>query len=146
MDENGYEVRVKVRDLAGATKIIQMLSDAGYTDVEMGSSRTFWPRDHMNRMEAYRGYFKRMILKAMLDLNALDRKRAVSVDDIVGKIRSGTELHLHRCSREGVLTRTVSMITSAVLAGRYGWVEVDGSKTPRRFWLTEAGVKAAKEI
>ncbi|MEE9586264.1 MAG: hypothetical protein V3W09_05110 [Nitrososphaerales archaeon] len=143
MHENRYEVRVKIKDLAEATKVIQMLGDAGYKDVEMSSSRTFWPRDHITHMEAHRGYFKRMILNAMSDLKALDRKRAVSVDDIVEKMKSSTELDLNRCSH-GVLTRTVSMITPAVLASRYGWVEVDDSKTPRRFWLTEAGVKAAE--
>ncbi len=136
---------MKAEDLADARKIIQILDDAGFSEIEMGPFRTFWPRDHMSHMEAYRGHFKRMILKTMLDLKAFDRKRSVGVGDIVKKIKSGAEHNLSFCSHEGVLTRTVSMIASAVLAGKYGWVEVDGPKASRRFWLTEAGVKAAKE-
>jgi len=144
-DEDGYEVRVKVEDLTDAVKVIDTLRKAGYTKIEMGPPRAAMPIHIMKRMaEAYRGRFNKIVLKALLELNAVDKAHAAQVEDIVEKIRGSLGHDLTKFLPHGILSRTVSMIAAGVLAGKYGWVEFDMSQMPRRFWLTEEGVREAR--
>jgi len=142
--EGVYEVRVKVKTLSEASKIIQILDEAGYRDVEMGPPRAPHHTAMLAKMaETVRGRVNRMILRAMHRLGALNREHAVDAERIVEEMKNDPESGgLVKCSHhEGVLTRTVAMIASSILAEKYGWVGYDPDCAPRRFWLTDKGVR-----
>ncbi len=144
--ERLYEVRVRVNTLREASKIIQMLDSEGYKDVEMGPPRPAFPRIIAARMaRAVRGRLNKMIMRALDRLGAADEKHGVEANKIVEEMKKDPEFgELVRCSPEGIFIRTVTMVSSKVLADRYGWVKYDPESTPRRFWLTERGIREAK--
>lgn len=144
--ETQYEVRVRVRTLSDASKIIQILDTAGYKDVEMGPPRGPFPAEMFAKLaEATRGRLNKMILRALHRLGAVDKEHGVEVDKVVDEMKKDSQTgDLARCSPEGILARTVAMIAPAVLAEKHGWVSYDPRQTPRRFWLTEKGIEEAK--
>jgi hypothetical protein len=151
--ENGYEIRVRVKTLTEASKIIQMLDNAEYKNVEMGRPRPMFLREDVRRAtEVMKGQFNKAILMALRELNAVDREYAVDVEKIVLQMDKNPEfrglLRAHarvRCASKGVLSRTVTMIASAILADRYGLVSYDMSHVPRRFWLTKKGLEQVEQ-
>lgn len=144
--EGLYEIRVRVKTLGDASKIIQILDEAGYREVEMGPPRGPWPTELSTRMaETVRGRLNKMILRALHRLGALDKEHAVDADKIVEEMKKDRESGgLVQCSPEGILTRTVAMIAPAILAEKHGWVSYDAEQTPRRFWLTKIGIQEAR--
>ena len=146
--EDVYEVRVRVKSLADASKVIQVLDTAGYEKVEMGPAREHFPAEKFARIaEAMRGRLNKMILGALYRLGAMDREHGVVIDKVVDEMREDSEsANLARGSPEGVLTRTVTMVAHAILAEKHGWVNYDSKQTPRKFWLTEKGIEKAKSM
>lgn len=149
--EDEYEVRVRVKTLADASKIIQALDTAGYKDVEMGTPRAHFPTEMFGRMaEAARGrrhylWINRLILRALYRLGAVDREHGVEIDKVVKEMKKNPEsVNLAQHSSNGILSRTVTMVAHAILAEKHGWVSYDPGQTPRRFWLTEKGIEKAK--
>ncbi len=122
--EGMYEVRARVRTLADASKIIQLLDSVGYKEVGIGP-----PRPHLSTemfakaAEAIRGRLNKMVLRALQRLEAFDEKHGLEVEKMVEKMKND---HAHgdlvRCSPEGIIARTVSMVAPAVLAEKIGWV------------------------
>ncbi|MFQ6135016.1 MAG: hypothetical protein ACE5KU_04290 [Nitrososphaerales archaeon] len=141
-----YEVRVRVKTLSEASKVIQTLDELGYRDVEMSLPRGPWPTGMFAKIaETVRGRLNKMILRALYRLGASDKEHGVEVDKIVEEMRNDPESGgLVQCSPEGILTRTVAMIAPAILAEKHRWVSYGPEQTPRRFWLTEKGIKEAK--
>jgi hypothetical protein len=141
--ENVYEIRVKVGSLTDVSKIIQILDEAGYKDVEMGPIA--------GASEVMKGHFNEAILRALHELDATDKKHAVDIEKIILQMRQIPKfrelLRVHgrmRCASKGVLDRTVTMIASAILADKYGWVSYDATQAPRKFWLTKKGLEHVK--
>lgn len=151
--ENEYEIRVRVKTLTDVSKIIQMLDKAGYKNVEMGHPRPLLSIEEVRKgIEVMKGHFNEAILMALSELNAVDREHAVDVEKIVQQMDKNPEfrdlLRAHarvRCASKGVLSRTVTMIASAILADRYGLVSYDVSHVPRIFWLTKKGLEQVKQ-
>jgi len=148
--EGVYEVRVRVKTLADASKIIQLLDSSGYRDVAMGPpgaplGRPFHPETFAKMGLLVRGRLNKTILRALYRLEAVDREHGVEVSRILEEMKKDSEVgEFVLCLPEGVLTRTVAMITPAVLAGKHEWVSYDPGQAPLRFWLTEKGIKEAK--
>jgi hypothetical protein len=149
--ETEYEIRVRVKTLAEASKVIQMLDKAGYKNVEMGSPRLLFPMEDRRPAEVMRGHFNEAILRALRELEATDKEHAVDVEKIILQMERNPEfrdlLRAHarvRCASKGVLGRTVTMIASAILADKYGLVSYDATQIPRRFWLTKKGSEQQK--
>jgi hypothetical protein len=144
--ENQYEVRVKVRDLADASKIIKLLGELGYKDVEMGPPRPAFPIGVMARTaEMMRGRFNRAILRALHELKAVDREHAADAEKIIMQLRKNPELAgLFECVPKGIQSRTVTMIASAILGDKHGLVNYDAMQVPRKFWLSEKGKRQAE--
>jgi hypothetical protein len=145
--EDIYEIRVKVKTLAEVSEVIRMLGKAGYKDVEMGPPRPlFLMKDKRGAAEVTKGRFNELILRALHDLGATDKEHAVDVEKIIQQMKQNPEFrdllkaHAHlRCASKGILTRTVTMITSAILADKHGLVHYDATQTPKKFWLTRKG-------
>lgn len=144
--EDVYEVRVRVKTLADASKVIQMLDTAGYKEVEMGPPRGHFPGEMFARMAlTARGRLNKMILRALYRLGAVDREHGVEINKVIEEMKKDPEsANLARGPPEGVLSRTVTMVAHAILAEKHGWVSYDQKQTPRRFWLTEKGIEKAK--
>lgn len=144
--ERLYEVRVRIRTLAEASKVIRVLDDAGYKDVEMGPAQgPFAPAMVAGIAEVLRGHLNKIILGALNRLGAVDREHGVEIDKIVEEMKNDADSgELVRRSPEGIVIRTVAMVSTAILAERRGWVSYDPQQTPRRFWLTEKGAEEAK--
>lgn len=84
------------------------------------------------------------IVTALYKSNATERTRAVTAEKIVGALRDLPEAgNLFDSHGEGVVSRTVSMIASSVLGDKLAWVAYEKTQ-PRRFWLTQDGVKKAR--
>jgi len=144
--EDAYEVRVKVKTLTDASKVIQILDTAGYKEVEMGPPRGHFPAEMFARMVmTTRGRLNKMILRALYRLGAANEEHGVEIDKVVEEMKRDPEsANLARCSSEGVLSRTVTMVTHAILVEKHGWVSYDRKQTPRKFWLTEKGIEKSK--
>jgi len=142
-----YEVRVKVKTLADVSKIIHILDDAGYRDVEMGPPRPMLPFAAMARAAGVvRGRFNKVILKALQELGATSKEHASSAEEIIEHLRKNPEFAgLLECAPPGILIRTVNMIASATLADRHEMVSYDEEQVPRRFWLTRKGLERSRE-
>jgi len=146
--ENLYEVRVKVKTLADASKVIQILDEAGYREVEMGPPRPPLPIEPVARAAAVmRGRFNIAILKALQELGATDKEHALSVEEIIAQMEKTPKfVGLLECMPQGILSRTVNMIASVVLADKHGLVSYDEKGIPRKFWLTEKGAQKANAL
>ena len=144
--EDTYEIRIKVKTLTEASKVIQILDAAGYKGVEMGPPREhFHPEMFARMVMATRGHFNRMILRALYRLGAVDEDHGVDIDKVIEEMRRDPESsNLARCSSEGILSRTVRMVTHAILVEKHGWVSYDRKQIPRKFWLTEKGIEKSK--
>jgi hypothetical protein len=112
---------------------------------------SLFPREQVGAAEVMKGHFNEAILTALRELNAVDREHAVDVEKIVlqmnknPKFRDLLRAHARlRCASKGILSRTVTMIASAILAAKYGLVSYDVSHVPRRFWLTKKGLEQVK--
>jgi DNA-directed RNA polymerase specialized sigma54-like protein len=141
--ESGYEIRVRVRTLTDVSKIIQILDERGYRNIEM--------EPITEATEIMKGRFNEAILMALQELDATDKKHAINVEKIILQMRQIPKfrelLSAHgrmRCISKGVLNRTVTMIASAILADKYGWVSYDATQVPRKFWLTKKGLEHIK--
>lgn len=147
--EESYEIRVRVRTLAEASRVIGLMDGAGYRDVEMVSFRgsVFGGSPVVaNFAEALKGHLNRIIVKAMFRLGAVNRESGVEVHKIVEEMkRDSASGEFVRLAPEGILTRTVSMVSAAILADRHEWLSYSPQQTPRRFWLTEKGVEVAQQ-
>jgi len=141
--ENQYEVRVKVKTLSDASKIIQMLGEIGYKDVEMGPPRPAFPMEAVAKAaEAMKGRFNEAILRALYELKATDKEHAADVERIIVQLKKNPEFAgLLECTSEGILSRTITMIASAILADKSGLVSYDATQIPKKFWLTKKGVE-----
>ena len=146
--EFNYEIRVKLNTLADASKVIQILDVAGYKEIEMGPPRGHFPGEILAKMvKATRGHHNRMILRALYRLGAIDRERGVEIDKVIEEMKKDLEsVNLSQGHPEGVLSRTVTMVTSAILAEKHGWVNYDKKQMPRKFWLTNNGIEKSKSM
>jgi len=144
--EGHYEVRVKAKNLADASKIIQILDEAGYREVEMGPPRPPLPTEAIVRAaEVVRGRFNEAILKALRELGATDKEHASSVEEVIAQMKKNPEFAgLFECTPQGILSRTINMIASAILADKHGLVSYDEKQVPRKFWLTKKGTAKAE--
>ena len=144
--EGLYEVRVRVKTLAEVLKIIEALDTAGYKDVEMGPPRRPFPIEVDAKIfDAIRGRLNKIILRALYRLGAVDEEHGVEIDKIVEEIRKDPDSGgLLRYAPEGILARTVAMLSSAILAERHGWVSYVSEQTSKRFWLTDRGIEEAQ--
>ncbi len=145
LPESIYEVKVRAKTLAEALKIIQLLDTSGYKEVEMGPPRPP-PTGMITRMAYhFRGRLNKIILRALHRLGAVDREHGVEADKLVGEMKRDTISGYYvRSSSEGIISRTVTMVCSAILAEKHGWVSYDLEQTPRIFWLTEKGIEKAR--
>ena len=143
-----YEVRVKVKTLADASKIIQILDEAGYREVEMGPPRPPLPIEPMARAaEVMRGRFNMAILKALQELGATDKEHASSVEEIIAQMGKDPKFaELLECMPQGILSRTINMIASGILADKHGLVSYDEREVPRKFWLTGKGAQKVSTL
>ena len=146
--EYHYEIRVKVNTLADASKAIQILDMAGYKEVEMGPPRGHFPGEILAKMvKATRGRLNKMILSALCRLGAVDSEHAAEIDKVIEEMKNDLEsANLAKGHPEGVLLRTVTMVTPAILAEKHGWVNYDKKQMPRKFWLTENGIEKLKSM
>jgi len=139
--EGIYEIRVRVKTLADASKIIQWLDTAGYKELEMGPPRPPLP-PRPPFPEEMGGRLNKIILGALYRLGAVDKEHGVEVDKVVEEMKKDPEFGDHvRWSPEGIIARTVAMVAPAILAEKHGWVSYDPAQTPRRFWLTQKGIE-----
>lgn len=144
--EEIYEVRVRVKTLTDASKLFQLLDTAGFKEVDMGPLREPFPAPLFSRMkEDFRGNINKKILKALYRLGAMDMEHAVETEKVVEEMKKDlASENLPARFSEGILSRTVTMITHAILVERHGWVSYDKKQYPRRFWLTDKGVEKIK--
>lgn len=149
-EENIYEVRVKVKTLAEVSELLQLLDKVGYKDVEMGAPRPLFLMEGRRKFtEVAKGRFNKLILRALHELGATDREHAIEIRKIIQQMGKNSEfkdlLQAHharlQCTSKGILARTVAMITSAILADKYGWVQYDATQAPKKFWLTKRGLE-----
>jgi len=144
--EGSYEVRVRAKTLSDVLKIIRALDTAGYKDVEMGRPRRLFPPQADGKIfEAIRGRLNKIILRALYRLGALDEKHGVEIERVIEEMRKDPDCgELLRYAPEGILVRTVAMLSHAILAERHGWVGYIPGQT-RRFWLTDKGIEEAQQ-
>ena len=131
--EDSYEVRVRVRSLAETSKVIQVLDAAGHRDVEKGRGREPFPLALMtaNLAEAFQGRLNRIILRALYRLRSVDKEHGMEIDEIVEEMKKDTDIgEFLRHALEGVLTRTVAIVASAILSERHGWLIYDSEQVP----------------
>ncbi len=141
-----YSVKVKVDSLDHASRLLKLLEENGYEDVSMerlSSSDDNSVRQHAEwaRSSNAFGRFNELILASLFRAGATNQKVSVTIEEIIENMRGlggGQEMLEKR--GEGVVSRTVSMVASAVLGNKYGWVANDESE-PRRYWLTETGLE-----
>jgi hypothetical protein len=149
MSSSSYEVRVIVDSLERASELMQILSESGFDEVSMtrslASEDQAPSRGHAEwaRSSGEFGQFNELILASLYRSGARNKAKSVSIEDIVEnmrQIRGGQEIL--KTKGTGIVSRTVSMVASAVLGNKYGWVAYEDSE-PRKYWLTEKGLEHA---
>jgi len=144
-----YEVRVLVSTLDDATSLLKVLSERGYSQVSMGPPASALPVPTGATLDSAKSSLNRMnnwIVSALYRVGATSKGKGATAEKIVGALKSLPEAEGLIGSRgEGVVSRTVSMVASSVLGGKFSWVAYEETK-PRRFWLTQDGVKKARQL
>jgi hypothetical protein len=142
-----YEVKVMVASLEEAAQLMKLLAANGYSNVSMSQSETRSARSlnavgsSWARSSSAFGRFNELILASLYRAGADSKSKSVTIEQIVAnlkELRGGQEMLEAR--GEGIISRTVSMVASAVLANKYGWVGYEDTE-PRRYWLTESGLE-----
>lgn len=144
-----YEVKVLVSTLEEASDLLKALGERGYDKVSMGPPAQSTPAPTGALLDEARTSLNKMnnwITSALYKLGATEKGRGVTAEKVVATMRDFPEAGSLFVSRgEGVVSRTVSMVASAVLGSKFSLVAHDNA-TPRRFWLTPAGAKKARLI
>jgi hypothetical protein len=142
-----YEVRVVVANLDDASNLLRVLNEAGYSQVSMGQPVSGGGHVADGIFERAKSSLNRLndwIMIALSKSEANDKTHGISADKIVSALQGMPETgDLFNSRGEGIVSRTVSMVASSVLADKLGWVDYE-KKQPRVFWLTPAGEKKAK--
>ena len=142
-----YEVKVVVPTLDEASSLLKVLGERGYSQVSMGPPAQTNPTPSGVLLDQAKSSLNRMndlIVSALYKLGAIERGKGATAEKIVGVLKSLPEAKdLFGSHSEGIVSRTVSMVASSVLGGKFSWVSYEKS-TPRRFWLTAEGVKKAR--
>jgi hypothetical protein len=145
-DAQEYEVKVVVHSLDEAGRLMKVLGDHGFRGVSMSGPSA----SHSVAANSYRdsraalANFNELIIGALRRAGAVDRRSAATVEQMVEALKTLRSAEgVFRSRPEGVVSRTVSMVASAVLADKYSWVAYDPEE-PRRFWLTERGLERAR--
>ncbi len=143
-----YDVKIGVKSLEEASRLMVLLELNGFSHVSMTPAETFdqtYSRERASLNDSL-GRFNEMILAALVRAEASDEKRGVTIDEIITNLK---QLHgsksIFQGRKEGVVSRTISMVASSVLGDKYGWVAYADSE-PRRFWLTEKGIEHTGEV
>lgn len=147
MSSGSYEIRVAVNSLDQASQLMKILAENGFDEVSM--ARPFAQDDqshHRAHSELARsgnalGRFNELILASLYRSGARSKSRSVTIEEIVEnmkQIRGGQEIM--ESKGEGIISRTISMVASAVLGNKYGWVAYEDTE-PRKYWLTEKGLE-----
>jgi hypothetical protein len=142
-----YEVRVMVSTLDDASKLLRVLEQAGYSQVSMGAPNTGAPVPTHALLDKAKSSLNRLndwIVIALYKTGAMDREHRVTADKIVSALQAMPETgELFDVRGEGVVSRTVSMVASAVLGEKLSLIAFERSQ-PRTFWLTREGAKKAE--
>lgn len=84
------------------------------------------------------------VVIALYKLDATEKGKGATAEKIVGVLKGLPETGgLFDSHSEGAVSRTVSMIASAVLGDMFSWVAYEKTQ-PRGFWLTQEGVEKAR--
>lgn len=143
MYHGGYEFRVAIPSLEDASKLMKILAENGFNDVSMirldeDQSHSQHHSEWARASSAF-GRFNELILASLYKAGARSETKSVTIEQIIQslkEIRGGREIL--EIKGEGIVSRTVSMVASAVLGNKYGWVAYKDTE-PRRYWLTEKG-------
>jgi 2-keto-3-deoxy-galactonokinase len=142
-----YSVKVNVDSLDHASRLLKLLEENGYEDVSMDrllSSEDNSSGQHAEWVRSSNafGRFNELILTSLFRAGATKKNSSVTIDEIIENMKglsAGREMLERR--GEGVVSRTISMVASAVLGNKYGWIAYDDEKEPRRYWLTQKGLE-----
>lgn len=144
---DAYEIRVQVSTLDEASKLLKILGENGYSQVSMGqpaSAGTSPPGALLDRAKSSLNRLNNWILTAIYRSDATEKAKAVTAEKIVGVLQNLPETGgLFDSYSEGVISRTVSMVASSVLGDKFSWVAYERTQ-PRKFWLTDEGLKKAR--
>lgn len=145
MYHGGYELKVAIPSLEDASKLMKILAENGFNDVSMirldeDQSHSQHHSEWARASSAF-GRFNELILASLYKAGARSETKSVTIEQIIQslkEIRGGREIL--ESKGEGIVSRTVSMVASAVLGNKYGWVSYKDTE-PRRYWLTEKGLE-----
>ena len=148
MSANAYEVRVVVPSLEEGSKLLALLGERGYRQVSMGSpSQQTQALNSPQKFDIAKANLNKLnnwILISLYKVRATEKANRVTAEKIVAGLQTLPETkNLFIARSEGVVSRTVSMVASAVLGDKLSWVAYEKEK-PRRFWLNQEGKKQAE--
>lgn len=142
-----YEVRVLVPTLEEASKLLKTLAKEGYDQVSMGPpglSSQLPAGVSFERVKSGLNRLNDWIILALYEQDATKKGSGVTTEKVVSSLQKLPETgDLFASHGEGIVSRTVSMVASSVLGDKLAWVAYEKTQ-PRRFWLTEAGLKKAQ--
>jgi hypothetical protein len=142
-----YEVRVLVSTLDDASKLLKVLEQEGYSQVSMGQPSTGAPvhtEALLDRAKSSLNKLNDWIVISLYKAGAVDKAHATTTDKVVSVLRILPDAReLIETRGEGIVSRTVSMVASAVVGDKMALAAYEKTQ-PRKFWLTQEGVKKAK--
>ena len=142
-----YEVRVLVSTLDDASKLLKVLEERGYSQVSMGqpSVNAQVPTGALlDRAKSSLNKLNDWIVIALYRAGAVDKAHATTSNKVVSVLQILPDAReLIGTRGEGVVSRTVSMVASAVVGDKMALAAYEKTQ-PRKFWLTSEGVKKAR--